>query len=208
MIAETELALVRALKDAGETGVLGYEYRVAETFPNELEQYLKEIATLRTPACWAVFMGMAEGADNSDEIGWYGRANFVVVVATQNLRNEEDTRHGDGSVPGTYQLAIDAVRILSRNGLSDAEGKDLGLVEPIMVSAFRPVARSPEMNRQGLSLMAIQCSCQLPLGHFDGGNIQDFETFNADWDVPALGNVSRDLPADNPDSQDTVELPQ
>ena len=97
---------------------------------------------------------------------------------------------------------IDAIRVLSRNPLNP-----LDLVEPVTVRGARPVARSEQMRKQNLSLFALDLECRLPLGDFPIDE-EGFESLHIDWDVPVLGNVQPPLPADNPDAEDLVELPQ
>ena len=202
MIAATELALVNALKQAGEDGQLGYTYRVHETFPDQFEEYLNENPNLRTPACWATFLGLLDGRDDGDGLGFQARSRFVVVVASSNKRNEEDTRHGDGAVPGSYQLAIDAIRVLSRSMLAP----ELSLIEPVRVRSARPVARTDQMKRQRVAMVAIECELVMPLGSFQE-EAGDFERLHLDWDVPPHGNVQAPLPALTADARDDIEMP-
>lgn len=211
MIGAVENGLIGALRDAGEAGTLGYRYRTLDSYPDEFDAYLKEKGQLRTPAAWAVFLGWSEGADQGDDIGAQFVAQFALVVAAKNLRNETATRHGGvdpTSEPGSYQLAEDAVRVLSQSDLG------LPLVAPIEFTGGRLVARSAEVRTQGLSLFALTLRCTVPLGQFEGaGNPADFTAFHADWDVPAFGDVTLNaeapfLPAADPDAEDLLELPQ
>ena len=205
MIAAVETAMLAALASAAQAGTLGYDYPTLDSFPDEFEEYLVEQAKLRTPGAWAVFLGLAQGEDNGDDSGWHGRARFALVVAAQNLRNEKQTRHGDGAQPGSYQLAEDAIRILSRSDLG------LDLVAPMLPISMRPIARSQAIKRLGLSLMAIEFECTLPVGLFDA-DTGTFSSLHVDWDVPPFGNVLPDpelpLPAPNPDAEDLIEVPQ
>ena len=203
MIAAVENAMIAALKNASDNDVLGYKYSTLESYPENFDAYLKEKVELRTPGAWALFLGMPEGENLGDGSGWTGRASFALVVAAQHLRNETASRHGDGTTPGSYQMAIDAIRLIDGSMLG------LDLVRPMEARAMRPIARDGELRRQGLSLMAIEFHCTVPLGQFaDEGNVAEFRTFHADWDVPPFGNVTPPLPAVDPDAADTVELPQ
>jgi phage gp37-like protein len=209
MIGTTELAIVDVLRQAGGSsgGALGYDYRSFDTFPDEFDEYLRDNSHLKLPACWAVFLGLVDGEDFGSDLGWQGRARFALVVAAKNLRNEEDTRHGDGATPGSYQLAIDAIRLLSRNDLSGYDAGQLELVEPITVRSARLVGRTPTIKQLGLSLIAIELECVLPTGAFTG-DADDFLSLHVDWDVPPIGNVAAPLPAANPDAEDLIEVPQ
>lgn len=201
MIAAIELALVGEMVAAGEAGTLGYRYSTSETYPDQFAEYLRDNRNLRTPACWATFLGIVSGEDHGDDIGFQARLRFAVVVAAENKRNEEDSRHGDGAKPGSYQLAIDAIRILSRNTLP----AELGLVESIAIRSARAVARTEAMKKQGLSMMAIEVELVAPMGSFTEDAV-DLNLLHVDWDIPVFGNVQLPLPAPNPDAADDIDL--
>lgn len=201
MIAATELAIVQVLLDAAEEGVLGYQYHTHGTFPDQFEEYLRTNSNLRTPGIWCAFLGIVEGVDDGDANGFNARARFALVVAAENLRNEQDARHGDGAVPGSYQLMVDAIRILSRSMLAP----ELDLMEPVRIRSARPIARTEQMKRQKLSMMAIELELVLPLSVFAEDPV-DLRTLHVDWDIPAFGNVEPPLPAADPDAADLVEL--
>jgi phage gp37-like protein len=201
MIAAVEKALVDEVLAFADTGVLGYQYSAHDTFPDEFEEYLRTQKNLRTPAIWATFLGLVDGFDDGDGLGLQARARFAVVVAAENKRNEQDSRHGDGAKPGSYQLTVDAIRILSRSMLDP----ELGLVEPVRVRSARPIARTDQMKRQGLSMMAIELELVVPLGSFADA-ADELETLHVDWDIPPFGNVAPPLPAASPDAADTIQL--
>lgn len=200
MIAATELALVQEVLDAADEGTLGYQFVTHETFPDQFEEYLRNTA-VKTPGIWATFLGIVEGVDDHDDLGFRARARFAVIVAAENLRNEQDSRHGDGAVPGSYQLMVDTIRILSRSMLTP----ELDLIEPVRIRSARPVARTDQMKRQNLSMMAIELELVLPLGVFADDPV-DLRTLHVDWDIPAFGNVAPPLPAADPDAADLIEL--
>lgn len=205
MIAAIENAIGAALVAAGSGGQLGYRYATVDTYPDDFDAYLKDKkGALRFPAAWAVFLGLSDGED--DAAGeWNGEARFALVVAAQNLRNETASRQGDPvspeAVPGSYQLAEDAVRVLQRNDLS------LPLLRPIVATGMRLVARTPEIRSQNLSLMAVELRCTMPIGAF-AAEPGDFAQLHVDWDVPPLGNVVPPLPAAEHDAEDLIEVPQ
>lgn len=201
MIAATENALVQALLDAGDDGTLGYHYLTHDTFPDQFEEYLRANAKLRLPGIWATFLGLVEGLDDGDALGFQARARFAIIVAAGNLRNEQDSRHGDGATPGSYQLMVDAIRVLSRSTLTP----ELDLIEPVLIRSARPIARTEQMKRQQLSMMAIEVELVLPLSTFSDEPV-DLEVLHVDWDIPAFGNVAPPLPAADPDAADTIEL--
>ena len=206
MIGAIENGMLDALRDAASAGLLGYDWRTLETYPDEFDAYLKaKKGQLRTPAAWAVFLGLGDLKNDEDDVGPSYEARFALVVASRSIRNETETRHGGAAAaePGSYQLAIDAIRLLSRSDL------DLPLVEPVSVTGARLVARSAELRSQGLSLMALECRCRIGLGQFvDLAELSPFATLHTDWDVPPIGNVEAPLPAAAPDAEDLVEIQQ
>lgn len=202
MIGAVEIALVDEVVGAGEDGVLGYRYATRDTFPDQFEEYLTTNPGLRTPGIWATFLGLVEGIDENDDLGFQARARFAIVVAAENKRNEQDTRHGDGAVPGSYQLAVDAIRILSRSMLKP----ELNLVEPVRIRSARPIGRTEQMKRQNLAMIAIEVELVMPLGVFTE-EPGVFDTLHVDWDIPPFGNVAPPLPATDPDAADLIELP-
>lgn len=211
MIGAIENGLIGVLRDAGEAGTLGYRYRTLDSYPSNWDAYLKEKGQIRTPAAWAVFIGFSDGVDRGEDTGAEFEARFAVVVAAQNLRNETASRHGGPNPvaePGSYQLAEDAVRLLSRSDLG------LQLVRPIEVLRVEPMQRDAETRTARFSMIALECKCAIALGPFEGaGNPADFTAFHADWDVPAFGDVTLNaeapfLPAADPDAEDLLELPQ
>lgn len=202
MIAAIENAILDALRAAGEAGgPLGYRFATLETYPDEFAQYLRDNRNLRTPAAWAVWLGFPAGSDSGTDAGWSGQARFALVVAAEHIRNETMSRHGDGSQPGSYQLMIDAVRLLNQNDLG------LDLEKALSVRSARQVARTKEMKDQGLSLIAIELECTVPLGGFNADH-GPFDTLHIDWDVPPFAGHTSPLPADNPDAEDLIEVPQ
>jgi phage gp37-like protein len=201
MIAAVEKALVDAVVGAGEAGLLGYRYATHDTFPDQFEEYLRENSGMRTPACWATFLGLVDGMDENDDLGFRARARFALVVAAENKRNEQDSRHGDGAEPGSYQLAVDAIRILSRSMLDP----ELGLIEPVRIRSARPIARTEQMKRQSMSMMAIELELVMPLGSIIDEPVE-FDRLGVDWDIPPFGNVQPPLPAADPDAADLIEV--
>lgn len=201
MIGAIENAILAALVDPR----LGYEWAVRETFPDDLNAYLATIPNLRTPAAWASWVSSSQG--EADDAGnWVSTCRFVLAVATQNLRNEQQSRHGDGAQPGSYQLFVDAARLLSGNWLEPLE-----LVRPIAVLSAAPLARNEQMEKQNLSAIALVLECRAVVSPF-AGEMGEFRTLHVDWDVPPIGNVtlppSGALPAENPDAEDLIEVPQ
>lgn len=207
MIAKIELAILESLRLAGESGRFPYVYRTLATYPENFNAYLKSATgQLRAPAAWVVFLGISGGDDIGDDNGFMGEARFALVLAAQNLRDEQTTRHGTDGEPGSYLLAQDAARLLSRNDLSDIDA-DIEMVRPLKIESVLPMERTDEIRTARLSLFAIALSCTVPFGQVPLAD-EPFDLLHIDWDIPAHGNVVPPLPAAVADARDDLEIVQ
>lgn len=218
MIAKIELAMIAALKAAGDAGVLGYKWLTLETYPEEWDAYLKEKTNWRAPAAWAVFAGARDVQMTGGSVLLDG-AQFGLVVAAENLRNETATRHGGPAdapkaEPGSYQLALDALAILSGNSLN------LGIraLQPRALQLVRPF---DALKERRVSMIALTFETAFEVTAIpDAENLADFDTLHLDWDIPPFGRVDGDLvapgiqlpaPAEgegSADASDHLSLPQ
>lgn len=219
MIAAIELGMIGALRVAGEAGApdgLPYRYRTLETYPADWDEYFREKVNWTAPGAWAVYAGASNmSLLGSGDILVEG-AQFGLVVGAENLRGEQETRHG-GAGPGeigSYQLVEDALALLA--------GNDLGLdIQALQPRAMRLVRPSALMLERKASLIALQFETSFTLSPRDLlAEVADFDTLHADWDIPPFGRVDGDLdtpgiqlpaPADGPgsaDASDHLSLPQ
>lgn len=207
MIAQFELAALSLLAWAGQPigggdSFLGYKYQILESYPEDWGEYFEDDKlAVRAPAAWITFDGFTEGEEQSGGSDRF-KASFWLVVAAKNLRNETATRHGGSGEPGSYQLILDAVALFS--------GQMLGLdIDRIKVPQVREVARTAGMRKRKLSLYALRLETAMtiePLS-IDGGNLAPFETFHANWDIPAFGGIGPVLPDDaDADATDNLTL--
>ena len=209
--AEIENAILARLKAAGEADVLGYRFRTLDTYPADFDIYLKEkIKGDRPfPAAWVVFGGWRAPTDDG---GLQAPAVFMVVVAAQNLRNEQARRHGAGAAEvGSYQLMLDVAGLIHGQHL----GLDIGRLE---LGPCRSVRPTQIILERQLSLYALEFTTRMPIAvsGFPAPALDDFEPFNVNWDVPPFGGVDGDdeaegvqLPADETaDATDRLELEQ
>ncbi|QUM72183.1 phage protein Gp37 [Sphingopyxis granuli] len=203
MIAQIELAMLAALKAAGDFGVLGYAWRTLETYPEEWDSYLKEKGDWKSPAAWAVFAGA--NAIRFTDLGnvRLEGAQFGLVVAAENLRNETATRHGGpagAGEPGSYQLALDALAILS--------GRDLGLdIDQLVPRSLRLVRPFDALKERKVSMIALQFETAFEITTLPPeADLDAFKTLHLDWDVPAFG-AGRAGPIDGDPDEPGVQLP-
>ncbi len=210
MIGKIETGILARLQYASEMGALPYRWALAETYPEDWDTYFKNKAVIRTPAVWATFGGFDRVQGTN--AGSLATASFGVIVAAQNLRSEEATRHGRvlpaGKIEvGSYQLMLDAAGVLAGDDL-DLDMEGLTLVETAHVASAHQALRNT-------SMWALRFTTKLtiPSIEIEEGAV-DFRTFHANWDIPPHGNVDGDpakpgvqLPADaTADATDHLEL--
>lgn len=212
MIGAIENAMIARLKAASDAGALGYRYLTLETYPEDWDEYLKDVAVLRAPAAWVVFAGLRLLDDSVTS-----QLTFGLVVMAENARNESATRHGGSGPggpiagePGSYQLAEDAIMLLG--------GSDLGIaIGPLNFRSLRIVSRFPALQQRKVSMLAAEFTTDCIMApELVDGEWPPFELFHANWDIPPFGNVDADpdapgaqIPADaTADATDDVHLEQ
>lgn len=211
MIGAIENAMLGRLKAAADAEVLGYRYGSLETYPVDWDDLLKETrGELVPPAAWVIFGGWSRSSSTGKAIRL--PAMFGVVVMAENKRNESTRRHGDPVnplIPGSYQMALDVVALLN--------GEDFGLdIDTLQVGACRLVRPPEALKQRKVSMYFIEFYTAFAPGDRSEAipNLGDFETFHANWDIPAFGNVDADeeeegpqIPADETaDATDHVTL--
>lgn len=207
MIGAIEDGMLARIRAASEADVLGYRYRTLKTYATDFDDAVEaEAAKDQWPACWIVFGSWP----TPTELGrgtWEFAPTFSVVVGARNFRNEAATRRGapDGAV-GSYQLVTDVIALLQGQRL----GLDIGPLKPgACASLF-----NPQLAKQQISLFRVDFTTTFHTtppapGEEEEGDVQDFLTFHANWDVPPIGNVGASgIPDDaNADATDHVQLP-
>lgn len=190
MIAAIENAMLETLRSAAQANLLGYRWRTLETYPENWDDYLSDKIDFHAPAAWAVFAGASELSFTSSGRVRIATASFGLVVAAENLRNETATRHGGpvASEPGSYQLVLDAVRLLAGSSL----GLDIDALRPMRIASVRPSALLIERK---VSLLAIELRTGFEMDCIEPAALADLDTIHIDWDVPAFGRVDANLPA-------------
>lgn len=212
VIAAIENAILARIKAASDAGALGYEFSTLTTYPEDWSEYLgAERGKIRPPAAWVTFAGWSRDPSRDGSRPPYLIAQFGVVVMSENVRNEQATRHGGptgDSEPGSYQLVEDVAALFAGQSLGEL------LVSPIEIGQLRFVANGSAMMKRKVSMMALElrCGIRLPEAPTLDAELDDFESFHSNWDLPAFtlaGDPDTILPADAlDDATDHLELPQ
>lgn len=199
MIDEIENAIVARIKLASDNDVLGYKLLKVDSYGGELNEEIRHLVR-RLPAVWVMFGGAEKVKNYSNFSRTKWLAKFNVICAAKSLRNEKSGRHGAVGNVGSYQIAQDCIQLLAGQVL----GLDIDELDPVRVVALF----NNRSDKDLASIYSVEFKTGLFLEHGEmADDLEDFETFHSNWDVPTHGNVSTDLPADDTaDATDTITL--
>src|SRR3546814_3734286 len=109
----------------------------------------------------------------------------MVVLAAESLRNNETFQlHGEPNEPGSYQLLMDAMKLL--------RGQTLGLgddIDALEIGAVRSVRPTPMIMERKLSVFALEVRTTLYIDTSDteaNDDIGNFATTHANWDIKPI----------------------
>jgi phage gp37-like protein len=111
------------------------------------EEGLAEVVR-RYPAAWITYAGGGKPKRMSGT-KWLTPANFVVMVAARNVRNDLATRHGDSREVGSYQMIHDV------RGLLLGQDFDGMKIEPLSPGSTRTLYNT-RLGQKALSVYAIE----------------------------------------------------
>lgn len=199
MIAAVENAIAERVLAASEADVLGYRLRKVAVYAGEFDDELRTV--IRSfPAVWVAFRSLARGERAAGE-SWRVPATFSVFVGTTNRRNQKARRHGSDGGVGSLQI------------VKDVRGLIIGQCFGLDIEPFSPGAVTGLVNSRTEGAAASIYACEFDTAWFEeagskiaDADLDDFEAFHVDWDVPPLGNVTPPLPSDDADATDTVTL--
>lgn len=190
MIGAIEDEIVARLRTGFEGRLREVDSKPARFTAEELERILSA-----APAAYVAFLGWTRNA-RAQRVGSFG-----VYLVAAHAAGERARRRGDDATIGAYEMSEIATGLLERWLPPSAAGAvTVTGAENLFAAAFEKLGRTV----YGLALTML-----LPEGTTPkDGDLTPFVTFNAQWDVPPIGNVGSPPPAPNPDAEDRVLLPQ
>ncbi len=202
MIGQIEQAMIDRLKQAETDGSLGYRLKKIGTYGGELTDSKLNEVILGLPAFWVIFNDQVKTGTRQGGAVVEWLARFTVFAAAKSLRNEMLARHGREGEVGSYQMVRDVVALISNQKL----GLNIG---PLVPQRVIPILND-RSDRDLASIYAVEFTTTYSENYgVDADGLDQFETFHANWDVPVIGNVETDLPADDTaDATDTITLEQ
>lgn len=199
MIGNIENAIVERIKAASDSNALGYQIKTVKSYGGEFSAEISRAIAI-FPAVLVVYVGgsVVKSSRNAAAI----RHTFGVMVCAESLRNEKAARHGAPARVGSYQMVNDVIHLLIGQQFEGVE------MTPLAVRAIRSLLND-RPDQQLASIYAIDLETETSLSMPEVTGLDDFKTFNANWDVPVHGNVSTELPADDTaDATDNIQLEQ
>jgi len=184
-IGAVENRMLEHIQRATDSGALRYAFATRETWPAKFDQVLNS-EVVRYPAVWTAFGGCHE-VETIARGRWRAKCSFGIVVAAENMRNEQSRRHGGSPAePGSYQLAQDVFRLFA--------GQSIGLdIDPLMPMSILPVETADIEKLKLVSIYAVSFDTGI---YFDTpvslDDIEAFKTFHANWDPAPYGHVDAD----------------
>lgn len=179
MIVEIEDAILARIKAAAaDPLVLGWQLKTLESYGNQLDgKNLRQVAQ-SFPAVLVMF----GGEPRPEEVGGRNtrhRPQFTIFLCQKNRRNEASARRGALTKVGTYQMVKDVRGLLS--------GQTLGLdMAPLMPGAVRTILQTKDASIYALELYASYDDNPRLV---DAATLDDFSTFNSDWDLAPTDGV-------------------
>jgi phage gp37-like protein len=189
MIGTIENSIIGRISGVSESGALGYRFRQIKTYGGELRDQQARAGIKDVPAAWLAFDGADTVAGKTTNAYTHMLGRFVLLIAVENLRNEQAARHGAHGDVGAYQIAVDMAGLLA--GWPPAEA---GRIHNIRIS---PVSVDDTRNGR-LAVYAISFSCEFPVVCInpDVDLENPLNIVHTNWDLPPSGNVGPDLPDD------------
>lgn len=197
-IAATEAHIIATV-----SADLGTHVRNVVSIPSDWSDDLLKQMLLLAPFVVVAFSGGS--APKPGSIGAFIDATWEVYVGTAHASGEEARRLGDAQQMGAYELLERVVGLLHGHTVPDVGTLDLRRVDNFFTG---------QVERQGLAVYGAQFA--LPMMRFEreAVGLDDFETFDAQYDVPPHDNAAAhaawlagNYTTTAPDARDTVTLP-
>lgn len=197
-ILETEDALIAKIK-----ALLGNAVRTVESLPGDWDDDMLKRLLRLVPGVFVAFAGGGPRSGGSNLASLDGQ--WIVYVVTGHASGEAARRRGDGVQVGAYEL-IERL----------APALHLFVVPGVGTLRFARVENlyTGMVDRQGIAVYALTFQLDMTFSDaVDEASLDDFQTFDAQYDVPAHTPgqhqpwLDGDFTAGTPDAHDTVTLP-
>lgn len=180
--------------------------RTVEVLPSDWDKDMLRRFAAVAPAVLIAFSGGAVkevGANDSVSID----AQWSVIAVTAHASGNAARRRGDGQQIGAFEICERLIPVLHGHTIEDEGSLALVAVENLW---------SGEIEKQGLAVYAMRFGLPMSLPYVaDESALDDFETFDAKYDIPPFAGeleylswLADDFSESEPEARDTVSLPQ
>jgi phage gp37-like protein len=197
-IATTEAAILARLR-----ALFGNRVRSIGAVPGEFSDELLRTMLTLAPFALLHFNGGANPRPGAAVAGISGQ--WEVYVGTAHASGQEARRLGDALQIGAYEMLHIACAGVHNLAVADDGTLQLQRVENLFTGA---------VDRQGLTVYGAVFSNFISFDLVAAESLDDFETFHAQYDVPAHSTpqqhqawLAANYTTSSPDAQDTVTLP-
>lgn len=197
-IAATETHLIDTIK-----ADLGNRIKTVTSVPSEWTDDLLKSMLLMAPFVAVAFSGGTAPKPGSSYA--YMDGNWEVYVGTAHASGQQARRLGDALQIGTYELIERMVGLLHGHTVPDVGTLDFRSVDNLFTGT---------VERQGLAVYGIRFALPMTALPPAAVALDDFETFDAQYDLPPLADdvahqawLAGDYSSTRPDAHDTVVLP-
>lgn len=197
-IAATEAHLIETIK-----ADLGNRIKTVTSVPSEWSDDLLKSMLLMAPFVAVAFPGGTAPKPGSSYA--YMDANWEVYVGTAHASGQQARRLGDALQIGAYELIERMVGLLHGHEVPDVGVLDFRSVDNLFTGT---------VDRQGLAVYGVRFALPMMALPPAAVALDDFETFDAQYDLPPLADDSAhqawlagDYTTSSPDAHDTVVLP-
>ncbi len=198
MISGIENGMIKRWHDAMALNAVPYRLKSLDSYGGQLDDMAQAVKAF--PALYVAFSGATDLKHFNDRTYWLAR--FSVIVAATSLRNEQESRQGHANRPGSYQIALDTIRLIG--------GQTFGLpIDPMKPVKFTPLANN-RVARDIVSIIEIDFTTTFDISlHGSLEALSDFKLAHANWELPPFGRIVPPLPNDAAaDAISDIHLPQ
>lgn len=197
-IAATEAHLIATIQ-----ADLGNRIKTVTSVPSEWSDDLLKSMLIMAPFVAVAFPGGTAPKPGSTYA--YMDANWEIYVGTAHASGQQARRLGDALQIGAYELIERMVGLLHGHAVPDVGTLDFRSVDNLFTGT---------VERQGLAVYGIRFALPMTALPPAAVALDDFETFDAQYDLPPLADdaahqawLAGDYSSTRPDAHDTVVLP-
>jgi len=178
VIGTIEDAIIAQLTTTFAGRVREVDHKPAKLDADELMRILTQ-----APAAYVSFLGW----QRTERAGNVMLGSWGVYLIAANASGERARRRGDAATIGAYEMAIAAAAALERWTPAGAAG-------PVQVMSCENLFGAA-FEKAGRTVYGLVLDLPMAMDDVVTAGLDNFITFNGDWDIPPFGDVAKPPPA-------------